>query len=995
MQREVTGEISLLFYDKKNNSERVSRMAFYFFYMTKPKSTWEVALASERQRITKSGKACFVTALDVDNAFTEDLTAEESLNCRYSGDMYFDFDGALDEVLPQVKMFLTKLKAKDVDLDSLKLYLTGGRGVHIEIPMPVFMGVVPKNGVVGLPHIYKECANELYVDTLDLKIFSSGRGRQWRVCNVDRGGGKFKVPVMADEMMAMTVEEYDRLCSSPRNEPPRSTPMLNAEMALMYTIAKDKVEKALQKKKARKVVADPLKKFNGEWPETLLLILNGLGLNPDVGWSSIALQLAITACALGKKEDELIQAADPLINSHTGDSDKYNTPAARRSDLRRRYRHAFNSVTYEFSPGGILSLLSPELRSNSDLRSGDEWQPDEPKKPKAAVTPATEDTPESPAATPTETAEETPEEEEIEEEDETAPVRISKHGIFVRAEDGYKRASQVGLGRVTLLRKLDNSNIGYEVEVFKSGHSQGTHLLGMDKFASRASFQTWTMNWSASMAASDIQTSRIADLLGNRVDKNKDITYVVTREGIDLVVPPGAKSDEDFEIVWASPDQVTGSKGGHYRFRPAMADESQFKSDLMSAPLLTTEDEKLVDCLLNMNSTQNMAKLLGWFSAAFMCQLFRRFYSKQFPSLQVFGQAGAGKSKSVGVCSHLHYFMRDPKVFQSVGQTQFPILAAVSSSASQVVLFEELKSREMNKGTRDFLLNILRCNYDATDIARGAISRDKASRDTVVNNYGNSGPVAFVGEALESQSAMLERCILVSLSKDDRYGKSEHFHYVEEHCTGLGKLGKAMALSVMATEVSSFRGQFKEVFQRVKMEAGELGEDKERPVFNIAVTVMGLDLLRKTLHAVFGERFDERLDELRDSMLNHVIENIPNNMSEASRVLDVIASLTRSFDEQYRIAPGVDYTISADGKTVDLKLRTAYTKYVRWQRSLGMEVLFDNENAFVAGMANYGGTIKRACVESVLHDSPRAIVYRLSVEYMDKEGVDGFKTKEA
>ncbi|MDL5410443.1 hypothetical protein QSH82_24600, partial [Escherichia coli] len=73
----------------------------------------------------------------------------------------------------------------------------------------------------------------------------------------------------------------------------------------------------------------------------------------------------------------------------------------------------------------------------------------------------------------------------------------------------------------------------------------------------------------------------------------------------------------------------------------------------MNAPALTEEDADLIENLLQINTTENLGKLLGWFSAAFLCQIIRRYY-RQFPSLQCFGQAGAGKSKTTGLLNHLH-----------------------------------------------------------------------------------------------------------------------------------------------------------------------------------------------------------------------------------------------------------------------------------------------------------------------------------------------------
>lgn len=46
---------------------------------------------------------------------------------------------------------------------------------------------------------------------------------------------------------------------------------------------------------------------------------------------------------------------------------------------------------------------------------------------------------------------------------------------------------------------------------------------------------------------------------------------------------------------------------------------------------------------------------------------------------------------------------------------------------------------------------------------------------------------------------------------------------------------------------------------------------------------------------------------------------------------------------KYQIIAGTDYILSQDGKYIDIKLRNVFDRYVQYQRSLGMEVLFDND----------------------------------------------------
>ena len=54
--------------------------------------------------------------------------------------------------------------------------------------------------------------------------------------------------------------------------------------------------------------------------------------------------------------------------------------------------------------------------------------------------------------------------------------------------------------------------------------------------------------------------------------------------------------------------------------------------------------------------------------------------------------------------------------------------------------------------------------------------------------------------------------------------------------------------------------------------------------------------------------------------------------------------------------------------------------------------MYDDDEAFIAGMANYSGTVKRVCPDNpVLYDSPRAKVFRISVEHMSRDGVDSFE----
>ena len=965
-------------------------MTMYCWYQDEDQGRWHLSLASERNNLVRDKKAKLITALDADNTFSEILTAEQNAAVRYIGDFFADFDSqSIAEAITHCNMFVAKLKGKGVDPNQLRIYATGGRGFHVFIPMPLFMRKQSAIGVAGLPHIYKELAHQLFVEDLDLRIYSSKKGRQLRCTNVKRdGNGKYKVQVMARELVEMTPEQYEALCTEPRPEWAPEPATFNADLALLYETAKEKVASGFIKKaKCKKNEREPLKKFGKEWPETVKLILQNVIVRPDIGWNMISLQLGIAAAELGKSEDELIADASPLITEHKGDGVRYNTPEKRRFTLREQFRYVNDNPSFEYSHGGILSLVIPECRANCDLNLG-EFVPDIPKAAQKVevATGGAEDA----EGDHVEGDHVEGEVADDDDEEDNAPIRVSKMGIYTRSEHGYVNVCAIGFGRATQLRRMSDEDIGYEIEVFKRGKPKGTHLLTMDKLLSKSAFQQWTFRWSASMSASDGQTSKLADVLSRRAELNNDITYVVEREGVDLVVKHGAKSEDDFELIFASPDKVLSIKGSSYRCKNDRSADGSYKSDLLNAPDLTTEDGDDVEHLLNVNTNENMGRSLGWFSSSFMCQIFRRYY-RQFPILQVFGQAGAGKSKTVELLNHLHYYMAPPQQVMPTGYTQYAMKTKIASSASQPFVIEEVKGREMSKQLRDFLLGVFRSNYDGHGMANGTLSKESGVKEVRLDNFANVAPVAFVGEAMETQAAMLERCVIVQLTKNDREGRTHHYDALKERAHVLGKIGRAMMLNVLAIDIPEMRKQFNALVKEVTEAVGDKAHGADRPIFNVAVALMGLRLFKDTLTPVFGTRFDEKIATMHNAILANAENSMPNAMSEVARVIDKMAELTHNKRSEYTLVHGQEFTVSADGRHVDLKLKPAYAKYVAYQRSLGMEVLFDNETAFITAVFSYNGTVKKSCPDNPhLYDSPRAVIVRLSVDKMDKEGVDAF-----
>lgn len=296
----------------------------------------------------------------------------------YQGPFHIDVDaGDIEEAIEAMRKVLDKLEALGLDLNAVRLFATGGKGFHAEVPEACFMS---KPGPVeGLPRIYRQMAHAEYVDYWDLRVYSGGRGRLWRVPNIRRGNGAYKVPVTASEIRSMTPETYAQLCSEPRPFAALAAPVLCPGFAALFAEARDKVaSKASRVRKWSAAETELRQRFSGNCPPSLQAVMSGQVQSP-VGFNELALQVCLLAHALGWDEDRLIRECAGLIANHDSDGHRYNSPRKRENELRRMFDYTAGNVAYEFSVGGLRSVL-PKGSKCPDLQGleadKDEGSPD-------------------------------------------------------------------------------------------------------------------------------------------------------------------------------------------------------------------------------------------------------------------------------------------------------------------------------------------------------------------------------------------------------------------------------------------------------------------------------------------------------------------------------------------------------------------------------------------------------------------------------------------
>lgn len=300
---------------------------------------------------------------------------DETSPTHYTGPLFFDFDAdEIAEAVENFRGFLVKLRELGVDLNASRLFASGGKGFHIEIPQAVFMPNTPAGGVINLPYVYREIAHALYVETLDLRVYSARKGRMWRTPNRLRENGSYKVPLTVAEALSITADTYSAIVAAPRPFPSLATPMFCPGLALNYCKARDKVTKAsnLKRKRSSGKTAELLqarcKAVGAALPPSLLALGAGLMKPRDgAGFNQIAIQICTVAHALDMSENEIVSRCAGLIAGHEGDGSRYGTPSRREAALREMYCYTLDNPCYEFSVGGVRSIF-PASAALNDLK---------------------------------------------------------------------------------------------------------------------------------------------------------------------------------------------------------------------------------------------------------------------------------------------------------------------------------------------------------------------------------------------------------------------------------------------------------------------------------------------------------------------------------------------------------------------------------------------------------------------------------------------------
>ena len=338
------------------------------------------------------------------------------------------------------------------------------------------------------------------------------------------------------------------------------------------------------------------------------------------------------------------------------------------------------------------------------------------------------------------------------------------------------------------------------------------------------------------------------------------------------------------------------------------------------------------------------------------------------------------------------------------GSTNFALDMHASTSTSAPLILDEYKPREMRviKGRYEKVKDLLKASYIAGDVGeRGTLNKASDSPLSVIKSKATA-PIVFLAESIEMETAIFERSVTVQFSQSHQTRhRAAAFHRLhdEEHHV-LSALGKAIVQAGFQLNLDTMRQDVMAIQRSLSDALPDQEDDSrkrpaERLIYNKAVIIHGLKVLQRVLHAHFGDEFDRAVDCLIQTKLKDVSGDESDmiktmGMSELSKVLTKMATLSRAQDQPWEFKPGQDYWLGEG--YLDLKLEQSFDKYKRYCVAHAETPLFDTFPAFMQAFAAYPPVLDRNSIGSSLRDDgDTAHIPRMSLRKLNREGVGSFR----
>ena len=413
------------------------------------------------------------------------------------------------------------------------------------------------------------------------------------------------------------------------------------------------------------------------------------------------------------------------------------------------------------------------------------------------------------------------------------------------------------------------------------------------------------------------------------------------------------------------------------------------QTELLSIESIDREElRSIAGSLLSFNSQGISTGIIGYLSALFFKERLWANHKIKFSHLIVSGEAGSGKSQTLeniiipmlGIVSGTH---------SASGVTKFVMDKNVSSHNTLSYILDEYKPEMLAPHIMNAISNIARVSYDRLKSSRG--TRNQELEDLYL-----TAPLCMFGEASTSETAVIERSLLLTFSKKESRAHKENFEILK-HSKRLSKLGRSLLNKALSLDDESIEIILVKVDQYLK---ANCSIKDERIVNTLRINYFGLTILKLIFNDLglnFEEETGTRLVDLFDTLQNIVIdENLGGGDSTKSAVdftLELMSQALKSrncFQQDYIV-----HRASKSSRVIGLRIPELHAVMTKYIKEYNIQERFLNPYDFKKQIAkaNYVVDLSKKWNVTIQGQSTSRCFLTIDLDKADLEGLelDGFE----
>lgn len=925
-------------------------MAFYYVQFRRDKKeAWKLVDENDQLDHPPAFKTVLSLSGDPSAYAAEGIAAEDVI--KYFGPMYFDLDGEgeIDEVLEAARGIVKSLTTEhNIPAEAIQAFLSGKKGVHLLVHPGVF-GVTKAR--LLLPLVWKRFALKFDSKFVDRSVYSMGKGRIWRCCNIKRpDSGTYKVQIPLSELAEMTASAYAEAVKTTRPETAfaevvQPIPALVAFVDAATAAARKEIKD--RKRALDSVTVNDLRSVPGI-PGCIEMLITQ-GDCPDSNWNQAAMQLAGYIAGRYHRDEEAEEYGE-LVEKFLENITSSSRPAKadREKELQAQLDRAFSGAT-KFSAGGIIRALGSScghcvICSRKSALAKAEGEPADGHF-----------------------------------YDEATSIRVTPDGIFMVGKDSSKLILNCGMQQTLSYVEFKKHEewVVSGAYILSGGEIESTRTVEIDEeaFNDRRRFCQVFSGSGAVFEGNESELQKLYRTI-SRLRKGIEKMIRTTRAGIlfreteDGIFPSLVTRDEAYRKGQVPSEYVYS---GPLAFAPTFANVPDFSTQDEVADMVTT-----LRAVFEMNEPGLMIPAIGWTMACHL-KTHLTHADRSFPMLNLCGTSHTGKSSTAFLLLALNAFpYRKAPVWNAEVDTIYPLEEMVTTSTTFIRTIEEANETNAKRNWPK-LVGILKGSWDEAGIMKGAIK----GRTTVTETRANSAPIMYLSEQafpIQSIRTRSIECLFSSKSIEDPVYGAAHALAVAgtRRLEMLAKVLANTALNLTMTQVNEWRKRATDLLPSDFM--GRTRTSYEVVLVGLLFLAYVVQFYDKEMAAYVNDRIDDYARELEKGKDDTLAEKRISAIAEMLMSLDQMAM--EHENQQHGLKPGLHYW--ATPTAVYLDARSVFPRYQRYMKGVGREAQIHSYvqmMKLLRGEAYYKGTIRSP-------ENPSTQLIHLDVSGMAVRGVE-------